>query len=106
MGQHTKGPWRFTDDFIGVWDADARRIANLDSDGSPYIGLDETLANAALIAAAPDLLAALEAVIDDLDSGIQDAQDNGASETWIAAAKKRLRAARAAIAKAKGTDNA
>lgn len=59
-------------------------------------------ANARLISAAPDLLAALEAVIDDLREGIQDAVDNGASEFWVANARKRLLNARAAIRKARG----
>jgi hypothetical protein len=57
---------------------------------------------ARLIAAAPDLLEALEAVIDDLKSGIQDGIDNGAVEAWLVGADARLKAARAAIRKARG----
>ena len=99
---HTPGPWRITTDFIGVYDSEARRIANMDSDGAPDFSEDETLANARLMAAAPEMLAALEAVIDDLREGIQDALDNGASEFWVANARKRLLNARAAIRKARG----
>lgn len=53
-------------------------------------------------AAAPDLLAALEAVIDDLVCTIQEVKDNGGSQAWIDGANARLANARAAIAKAKG----
>lgn len=59
---------------------------------------------ARLIAAAPDLLAALQSVIDDLVGGIQDCIDNGGSETWIKEAHGRLATARNAIAKATGQD--
>ena len=102
MDKHTPGPWRITTDFIGVYDKDARCIADMDSESAHEIGYDESLANARLIAAAPDLLAALEAVIDDLREGIQDAVDNGANEIWVANARKRLMNARAAIRKARG----
>ena len=61
----------------------------------------DVMANARLIAAAPDLLAALESVIDDLVGGIQDTIDNGGSEAWIAEANNRLDAAKAAITKAR-----
>jgi type II secretory pathway component GspD/PulD (secretin) len=59
-------------------------------------------ANAILIAAAPDLLAALEAVIEDLEGNIDGALDGGASQDWLEGANNRLDAAKAAIAKAKG----
>lgn len=59
-------------------------------------------ANATLIAAAPDLLAALEAVIEDLGGGIEQADEEGVSQDWLEGANNRLDAAKAAIAKAKG----
>lgn len=59
----TPGPWRITDDFIAVYDKDARCIASLDSEASPGIGLAESLANARLIAAAPDLFMACHAAL-------------------------------------------
>ena len=60
---HTPGPWAITDDFIGVHDEQGRCIADMDSEGAPDIGYGESLANARLIAAAPDLLAALSNII-------------------------------------------
>jgi hypothetical protein len=67
-------------------------------------GIDaETLEREAhLVAAAPDLFAALEAVLPDLWDGIESATDQNANEAWLADALHRLDAARAAIAKAKG----
>ena len=62
----------------------------------------DVMTNARLIAAAPDLLAALEAVIEDLGGGIEQADEEGASRDWLEGANNRLDAARAAIAKAKG----
>ena len=58
-------------------------------------------ANARLIAAAPDLLAALETVISDLEGNIDAALDGGADKTWLEGANNRLDAAKAAIAKAR-----
>lgn len=67
-------------------------------------GIDaETLEREAhLIAAAPDLLAALDAVIGDLEGHIDCGVDGGASRDWLEDATNRLNAARAAITKAKG----
>lgn len=67
-------------------------------------GIDaETLEREAhLVAAAPDLLAALEAVLPDLWDGIESATDQGANDAWLADALHRLDAARAAVNKAKG----
>ena len=66
--QHTPGPWSFTTDCIAIWNGPnarkALQIADLSSEGSPDIDVAETLANARLIAAAPDLLAALKAFDD------------------------------------------
>lgn len=90
---HTPGPWRITTDFIGVYDSEARRIANLDSDGAPDFDVDETLANARLIAAAPELLVALEEMV--AAFGWQAPNANPTVETAVATAWK-------AIAKAKG----
>ena len=68
----------------------------------PKFTVEAQEGSARLIAAAPDLLYALEAVIDDLVNGMQDCIDNGASEAWLAGAEVRLKNARAAIAKAMG----
>jgi hypothetical protein len=57
-----------------------------------------------LIAAAPDLLAALEAVLPDLWDGIEFATDQNANEAWLADALHRLDVARSAVNKAKGDE--
>jgi hypothetical protein len=99
---HTQGPWRIgepRDGFIGnvLADNPRRLLAQVTvQDG------EQTLANAMLIAAAPDMLDALEAVIDDLEGYIDEAVDHFASDEWIDGARARLRMAQMAIAKAKG----
>ena len=115
--QYTPGPWWAQENSAGAWDvltyrdsetADNFRIRDTGATICGSIG-DHTEertsgneeANARLIAAAPDLLEALEAVIDDLVGGIQDVIDNGGSEAWIRGADTRLQAARRAIAKAR-----
>jgi hypothetical protein len=67
-------------------------------------GIDaETLEREAhLVAAAPDLLAALEAVIDDLENHIGVAVDHCAPVEWLKEARERFNNVIAAIAKAKG----
>lgn len=93
---HTPGPW-----IVGsngrtakVVDANEKAVCMVTSRRDAW--------NGHLIAAAPDLLAALEAVIDDLAESITLAQDEGASPTWVLRARARHDAAVAAIAKAKG----
>ena len=77
------------------------RVCMIDCDDETVSESDHE-ANARLIKAAPDMLAALEAVIDDLVGGIQYTIDNGGSEAWIAEANTRMNAAKAAIAQTKG----
>lgn len=79
------------------------RIAMLDCENEALCDGD-ILANAKLIAAAPDLLAALEAVLPDLWDGIDLATEQSVNEAWLADALHRLDAARAAVNKAKGAD--
>jgi len=64
---HTPGPWTMTDDFIAIYDNDGRCIADMGSEASPEIGVEETLANAQLIVAAPALLEALKGALDALE---------------------------------------
>lgn len=63
--KHTRGPWRTgpVDDTI-IKGADGSIIANVDGDYNQPDTWPIMEANARLIAAAPDLLAALEAVVD------------------------------------------
>jgi len=57
--QHTPGPWKIGDrlnvycESLGTWVADCNRITNFS---------DENIANARLIAAAPDLLFTIESI--------------------------------------------
>ena len=78
---HTKGPWK-----VRWKTAFCNRAAIEPAIGEVYGAGDELIANAQLIAAAPELLEALEVIIEDLEEG----------------AKPRMKLARAAIAKAKG----
>lgn len=56
MGKFTAGPWRYDSDLQGI-QSPSGGIA------VPVLRGDDTEANARLIAAAPDLLAALEALV-------------------------------------------
>jgi hypothetical protein len=85
-----------------VMDARGRNVARAHCGGSYGVKLDEAEAHARLIAAAPDLLAALVTVIPDLEGNIDGGVDGGASREWLEEATSRLNAAREAIAKAKG----
>ena len=98
MSKHTPGPWyriNGSDIFTEVGAPNASGIKAPRNDGwmvadcdMGSLGFDEVTANARLIAAAPDLLTALEMVLDDPESL------DGRPRTYSAA--------RAAIAKARG----
>jgi hypothetical protein len=122
MSKHTQGPWKvkFQDTIWGRapnWEHTHSHwvIKGPDKKHSPVAlirdagyGMGPSMAvrkaNATLIAAAPDLLAALEAVIEDLEGGIAQADEEGASQDWLEDANNRLDAAKAAIAKATGAN--
>ena len=118
---HTQGPWKVkfqeskqgTSHYTDKYWHDQWAIKGPNKSHSPVamvrvegLGSGPSMAvrkaNATLIAAAPDLLAALEAVIEDLEGNIDGGLDGGASRDWLEDANNRLNAARAAIAKAKG----
>jgi len=67
MFKHTTGSWHVTTVPVGIYDKDGRQIASLDSEASPRIDYEESLANAHLMAAAPEMLAVLEEVLGELD---------------------------------------
>lgn len=96
---HTPGPWADEHDPLGysgerrVWSSNGRNIALIRPVGDP----EETLANAHLIAAAPDLLEALDAII-----GVQELSHNAAGFTMVYCSRSNFARARAAIAKARG----
>ena len=106
MNAHTPGPWE--------WDSDGLIYPEADDEGgdgyTPHIARvhqarpkDEFTGNLRLIAAAPDLLAALEAFLFDMADG---SFDGARHENWLQAVHnefcKHRKAARAAIAKARG----
>lgn len=64
MGKHSNGPWTF-EDSAHIYDADAYPIAVMLMD-SPRNNMQ---ANAALISAAPDLLQALETLLNNIAHG-------------------------------------
>jgi hypothetical protein len=105
---HTPGPWKAVDDVDeGVWVSPQNTNNNIicdivgriwDPEAKATQITDEDIENARLIAAAPDMLEALEKVIDLAkanrdDDGIFDEQD-----------EEYFKIATAAIAKAKGED--
>ena len=123
MSKHTQGPWTVkfqesrwdTTQYTDKYWHDQWVIKGPDKKHSPVAtvrvagyGMGPSMAvreaNATLIAAAPDLLAALEAVIDDLEGYIAEAVDHCASKEWLREAGERLNNARAAITKATGAD--
>lgn len=81
MSKHTPGPWFYAESEVGTPFVDSESVGDLSAVALP---LDEQKANAHLIAAAPDLLEALE----DLLPWLEDA--------------RMADGARAAIAKARG----
>lgn len=94
MSKHTPGPWNYTMDKERGWDfkltADHGKTAIVSGCGccdSPWVSCE---ADARLIAAAPELLEALELVVSFVDAG---------QGTWTVEEQNK---ARAAIAKAKG----
>ena len=121
MSKHTQGPWKVKlkprkwNPTMCCPESEVWAIKGPDKKHSPVamvrvegLGLGPSKAvrkaNANLIAAAPDLLAALEAVIEDLEGGIAQADEEGASQDWLEDANNRLDAAKAAIAKATGAN--
>jgi hypothetical protein len=90
--QHTQGPWSACD--VGDYtDFDGRSRVILGDDmriAVVHVSCDETSANADLIAAAPELLEALQAVCDEQDGN----EGHASAEAYDKA--------RAAIAKATG----
>jgi len=94
MSKHTPGPWNYTMDKDRGWDfkltADHGKTEIVSGCGccdSPWVSCE---ADARLIAAAPELLEALELIVSFIDAG---------QGTWTIEDQNK---ARAAIAKAKG----
>lgn len=106
---HTAGPWKaignpYSDKARDIVSPEGDRIAAVN--GAAFDNSSEVAANARLIAAAPDLLAALESLLaSDLIEWFPPSPNTGGLGDWTDALKAKgapVLAARAAIAKAKG----
>ena len=100
MTQHTPGPWKifwrtndmdYTWPIVGIGEANGEGV--VDCGFGVWRDGEEALANARLIAAAPDLLAALKGMLDHCALHSDD-RDGQAHDAWINA--------QAAIARAEG----
>jgi len=113
---HTRGPWAVVEEYNGsrtiasMRDYRKRRQVGLhvtaDHDWVGRSSVDVLFANAALVAAAPELLAALKGLLKDIETGVL-VRDISCDERpgWTAdmlAFVRRLHAAQAAILKAEG----
>ncbi len=105
---HTPGPWFSVKNGAYKWvESPAHTVCvfyQWNSDGSMSES-EDAAANARLISAAPDLLAALETILEICEVGDEDrirefAENIGYHETYIVAGH--IAAAKAAISKAKG----
>jgi hypothetical protein len=74
-----------------VMDARGRNVARAHCGGTYGVNLDEAEAHARLIAAAPDMLAALEAVLPACLRGIELATNKADNEAWLADALQATR---------------
>lgn len=93
MSGHTPGPWR-----ASPWSA-AEMAVNATVDGKPFLVAGYSLpADAKLIAAAPELLAALEQFVAEYVELVE----SGDAGFWSAEDEAKVIKARAAIAKATG----
>lgn len=118
MKTYTPGPWTFSRTATpqqkhGVWDSLGRLIATtagchcLDQrPGSPETE-EADLGNARLIAAAPNLLAALKDVTEELERLARNAEANGYKPDGVPLklARAQAKIAREHIAEAEGTSN-
>lgn len=97
--KHTKSPWLIADDdptFVYALGPHGTNLfwVPVQASGPEKIGREEAVANAHLIAAAPELLAALQDLIEDIT------HEDHRPKDWSVQAV--VRQARAAIAKATG----
>ena len=110
MNKHTQGPWNSRRQYLGgegkftpyVSQGDSAKVLcfmNLSGAYNGYYEQDQAEADAKLIAAAPDLLAALEGILPFIPKS--SVSDGGASK--YSAAVVAADAIRAAISKARGT---
>lgn len=93
---HTPGPWHVVHHRPNLFKVETNRVVICDTFG----GLsDETLANALLIAAAPDLLAVLQQIVEDTNEFLDVSSD---ADTFADRMRANCEDAERAIAKAGG----
>ena len=105
--QHTPGPWKYghlgTDAFWIGPDYDKTPVAHVEHD--TVNARDNSRENARLLAAVPELLAALNAILTEETVPVHTGYDHSQNYIWTDAVltdSDAFRLARAAIAKAKG----
>ena len=62
MSNYTKGPWRYAEELSAIVFVQDHKVKTIADFGKTSLSKEEDRANAALIASAPDMLDALEAV--------------------------------------------
>jgi hypothetical protein len=107
MAQHTPGPWSFENgiscishkrgEIVARNRAGSQTVAQVAMFSDPSYDGDEDTANARLIAAAPELLDALEELVSDLEFDM-----SAGCNPRLVKSGKRIEYARAAISKATG----
>lgn len=106
--RHTPGPWRqYPGDPLIIADEMGSSLGEM-TPGDPYIGHDEALANAALVAAAPDVLASERENLKVLENLLAYLRKHESSLPPLSTSslEVRIEATRAAIAKAEGHSDA
>jgi len=101
QAEFTPGPWHVVDR-VNVQSGPIGFLAYVSTAGARGRTIEEAEANAQLIAAAPDLLAACEALISALETAIRDFRAVGMHQ--VPAEKQALALGRATIAKALGKE--
>lgn len=106
MSKHTKGPWHTDGDGMIIWAGDKDNASNMVADIrgyghmtaveglTPKEAAERQIANGDLIAAAPDLLEALEMFVESYEKCLQ-----------LEKTDQALLKAKSAISKAKGEEN-
>ena len=105
LAGHTPGPWQLDEAYDATFSNDGRTESVLEltnGDHSETFGYICDGPNARLIAAAPELLAALESFVDQCDTPTEDMGGDWGSTEWCEWVGQAIHLARAAIAKAKG----
>lgn len=99
MNKHTPGPWAYEPTSGAIYHDDGDVDPLIASTNLECVAVEQGDADGRLIAAAPDLLASLKELIEEIDFEIELRKDGGNDEDWQELQEKSDRA-HAAIAKA------